>query len=176
MFGYHLAILLILFLERQRETGQILLKGNHYPIFFAAALSAASSGISLYIASPIMEIPSGLEASLAGLGLKGISWPIFILYYSLVNPFLEEWYWRGYLGSVSKKLVVSDVCYAGYHPLVLYRFLRWPWLVLEFLVLVGVAWIWRQIARRAGGLLIPVVSHLTADASLIIAIYLLASH
>ncbi len=176
MLGYHLGILLILFLERQGKAGRTLLKGNHYPILVAAIISSAVSGIFLYFASPIMGIPSGLGAWLAGQGLKGTSWPIFILYYSVVNPFLEEWYWRGYLGSISKRIVISDVCYAGYHPLVLTHFLNWPWLILEFLILIGVAWTWRQIAVKTEGLLIPVVSHLTADASLIIAIYLLAFH
>ncbi len=49
------------------------------------------------------------------------SWPLFIAYFSLVNPFFEEYFWRGVLGSNSKKLYIGDAAYAGYHILILWN-------------------------------------------------------
>ena len=48
------------------------------------------------------------------------SWLLFIAYFSLVNPFIEEYFWRGVLGSNTKKFYIGDLVYAGYHALVLW--------------------------------------------------------
>jgi membrane protease YdiL (CAAX protease family) len=106
--------------------------------------------------------------------LKPANWLLFILYYSFINPIIEEVYWRGYLGSKVKTLTWSDVCYAGYHPLVFLKFVAWPWALVEFVLLLGVAWMWRMIIRKYDGLLLPVLMHLFADLSIGFAIYLLA--
>ncbi len=175
LLAYHLGLVLILFLERQGPAARNLAKGLNLPVLFAALLPSALSGIGLYFAAPVLGTPSDLGSLLANQGLKGAGWPAFILYYSTVNPALEEWYWRGYLGSRSRSSTISDLCYAGYHPLVLARFAAWPWLILEFVILAGAAWLWRQIARKYDGLLIPLLSHLAADLSLILSIYWLAA-
>ena len=85
-----------------------------------------------------------------------------------MNPVLEEWYWRGVLGSPSRMPTPNDAAFAGYHVLVLAVFVPWPWALAVAVVLVGAAWLWRQLVARHGGLVIPVVTHAVADLSVIV--------
>ena len=115
-----------------------------------------------------------LESELADLGLTGLPWLLFIGCYFIVNPVLEELFWRGYLGQRTRGLTWNDVWFSGYHVLVAVNFTWWPWVVASFLVLVAISWVWRQFARQARGLLLPILSHTAADASIILAVFLLA--
>jgi hypothetical protein len=98
-----------------------------------------------------------------------------VAYYVLLNPFLEEYYWRGFLGSSAKRPVLNDFLFAGYHLIVLARTLDLIWLVVVFLCLCGAAWFWRQISRITGGLLAAYISHMAADITVILSIYFLTS-
>lgn len=79
------------------------------------------------------------------LGLKASTWPAFIAYFALVNPFMEEYFWRGYFGNPAKGLYIYDFVYAG--------------------------WFWRQVSREDHGLLAPVLGHMMADFTIAIAVY-----
>jgi membrane protease YdiL (CAAX protease family) len=110
---------------------------------------------------------------LASLGLRGGWWVLFAVHYSLVNPVLEELFWRGYLGKASRSITASDLAYAGYHGLVLGKLVTVPWTIVALLALVTIAWVWRQMAAETGGVLVPVLSHGVADASIVVAAALL---
>ncbi len=42
-------------------------------------------------------------------------------------------------------------------------------------ILVLAGWLWRQLAREDGGLLAPVLGHMAADFTILMAIYRIAS-
>jgi hypothetical protein len=65
------------------------------------------------------------------------------------------------------------VFFGGYHVLVLAYFIPWSWGLLVAALLVLVAWVWRTVATRLGGLLIPALTHLAADASVILSVHAL---
>jgi membrane protease YdiL (CAAX protease family) len=135
-----------------------------------------ASGPALYLTYPFFtggDQPLG--PVLGRLGLSGAPWLAFMVYYTLVNPFIEEWYWRGVLGSESRLPVASDVAFAGYHAVVLVAFIPAYWAALTAASLTGAAWLWRQLAARAGGLLVPVATHLLADLSVIVAAWAIAT-
>ena len=108
-----------------------------------------------------------LKSALANFGLHGASWFFFMIYFSTVQPFLEELYWRGYLECGHKHFSWTDMAFAGYHILVLVWFVKVPWLVTAFVILTIAAYLWRYIVSRAGGLAVPLVSHIAADVSII---------
>jgi hypothetical protein len=174
MLGYHLGMFLVLYWERQWYLARNLMKGGHAPLLFIVTLASAAGGLLLYELAPLLGLPQELGASLAQLGFKESGWLAFILYFSAINAWLEELYWRGYLGNPTISLILTDFWFAGYHLLVLAAYVAWPWLVLAFIALASVAWLWRQITRLSQGLLVSTVSHLVADASVILAIYMLA--
>jgi hypothetical protein len=116
-----------------------------------------------------------LSDSLAMFGLQGKPWIAFIIYYSLVNPWLEEWFWRGYMSDTSRCGAWSDLLYAGYHALVLGSFVTWPWILFALVVLTFAGTVWRLLAKRCDGLLIPVLGHMIADVTVIGAAWVLGN-
>ena len=68
----------------------------------------------------------------------------------------------------------NDFLFAGYHLLVLVLFLEWIWILPALGVLLAAGWFWRQLRRRQGGLLLPVVSHMAADGGIMGVVYLLS--
>lgn len=116
---------------------------------------------------------TSLKVKLTDLGLQGASWYFFVVYFSTVQPFLEELYWRGYLDSKHRYLCWSDLAFAGYHMLVLVWFIKLPWLAASFIVLSIAAWAWRYAAGKLGGLAVPLLSHIVADTSIMVVAYIL---
>jgi membrane protease YdiL (CAAX protease family) len=108
-----------------------------------------------------------LDTTLADFGLHGSSWFFFMIYFSIIQPFLEELYWRGYLQSNHRIFSWTDFAFAGYHMLVLGLFIKPSWLVIAFIVLTAAAWIWRYIADKLGGLAVPLLSHMAADITIV---------
>jgi membrane protease YdiL (CAAX protease family) len=114
-----------------------------------------------------------LNSVLTNFGLHGTSWFFFMIYFSTVQPFLEELYWRGYLECGHKYFSWTDLAFAGYHILVLAWFIKLPWLVIAFIVLTVAAYIWRYLASKLEGLIVPLLSHIVADISIIAVTYVL---
>jgi len=170
---YHLGMALVLTLGRGWGALRGLGAGRQPLGLAATSLFGVSGGVLLYVLWPLLGVPPGVGASLAHLGITQTAWPAFIAYFCLVNPWLEEIYWRGYLGDSAARPVPNDVLFAGYHVLVLASFIRWPWLLAVLVVLAGAGWLWRQQARRTGGLLASAVSHFLADTGVFLTVYLL---
>ncbi|MBI9048159.1 MAG: CPBP family intramembrane metalloprotease [Anaerolineaceae bacterium] len=174
MLGYHFFAILILVGNKQGYQLKRLFSGGSFNVVLMVGLVTAFSGVVLYYSGSIVNLPTDFGVLLASMGLTHNTWWIFILYYSFINPIIEEIYWRGYLGSDTKKLTFSDFCYAGYHPLVFIRFVDWPWAIIEFFALLAVAWLWRMLVKKYDGLLLPLVMHFSADIGIVIAIFFLA--
>jgi membrane protease YdiL (CAAX protease family) len=134
-------------------------------------LLSVGVGVFLYFFWSFFGIVDDLSAHVAALGLKPANWPAFIAYFALVNPFVEEYFWRGCLGSPTKRLYLSDFVYAGFHALILTGNMPLVSIVYSLTVLVLAGWFWRQVARADGGLLAPVLGHMAADFTILILIY-----
>ena len=143
-------------------------------------MAAAGAGISVMIFPVVfilwehMRLENvQLNTTLADFGLHGTSWFIFMMYFSTVQPFLEELYWRGFLESNHKYFSWTDLAFAGYHILVLAKFIQLTWLVVAFIVLTVAAYSWRYTASKLEGLIIPLLSHIVTDVSIIAVTYVL---
>ncbi|MDX2472595.1 MAG: CPBP family glutamic-type intramembrane protease [Candidatus Krumholzibacteria bacterium] len=160
-----------------RETGlrRDLLRGWHKLVGLGAIGFGVGGGVLIYTLAPYAGINADLiNPAIGKLGLAGTGWLLFVIYHTLVNPWFEEILWRGKLGHDGLKPVWGDVLFAGYHVLVLMLFLEWLWILLAFVVLVAAGWFWRQLRRRHEGLLLPVISHLAADGSIMAVVYMLS--
>jgi membrane protease YdiL (CAAX protease family) len=137
-------------------------------------LIAGGLGVGLFflMLAPRLS-PGDIGVRMDALGLHGASLMVWAVYFSLVNPFLEEAFWRGTLRSDRKGIAAGDLLFAAYHILVLALFLSWPWLAVEFAILVGAAYLFRQCARSTQGLLVPTLAHLAVDISVGLTIWLL---
>jgi hypothetical protein len=120
LLGFHAAMLFALWLDhRSLPPLSLLVKSKYRRWIVVNLLIGSLSGLALYVLWPWLNIAPDLSAQLEALGLTRATWPAFILYFTLVNPWIEECFWRGYLGSSSKWPVDIDFIFAGYHGMLL---------------------------------------------------------
>ncbi|MBN2410813.1 hypothetical protein JXQ31_03910 [candidate division KSB1 bacterium] len=172
MMIYHLVILFVVMTQSGNYPSKKLSHGINYPVAIIAIIPAALNGVLITYLWPIMKLEHILPAQkLQELGLYGSLWILFIPYYVLVTPWLEELFWRGIFGSNKKTPDVSDILFAGYHIPVLILFIKPFWTIVIFAILTLTAWMWRLIKIKFNGLFIPLLSHFAADISTVIALY-----
>ena len=171
LFGFHLAIVISLWMARSTIPIKILFKSNDIRWPVLSMLLCGSSGISLYFLWKYLGVTNDLPSQLETLGLTKSIWPAFMAYFVLANPLVEEYFWRGFLGSSTKKLYISDFLYAGFHGLILIGKVRPGSIIYSLVLLILAGWFWRQIAREDQGLLAPVLGHMAADFTILLAVY-----
>lgn len=168
LLGFHLALLAALILLRSEISLASSLQSRRFPWRFASVFLCGLSGAGLCLFWNQFGVAPDLPAQLSRWGLDASTWIPFIAYFSLVNPFLEEIFWRGALGSERKTPHPGDFIYAGYHALILWGRVA-PLSIAAALVLLSAAgWFWRQAAREDGGLLAPILGHAAADFSILL--------
>jgi membrane protease YdiL (CAAX protease family) len=167
MAGYHVLMVLFLWAGGGWSGIREILRGWSWKEGIPTCVVCGLAGPLLWMLWPVVS-KGPLAERLAAVGLEGASWWGFVVYYALVNPVLEELYWRGWLGSESRWPGREDVLFAGYHGIVLVLFVDWPWALLCFACLLTAAWLWRQLVKRHEGLAIPVISHFIADVGVVV--------
>jgi membrane protease YdiL (CAAX protease family) len=167
LIGFHVGLLPVL-LPRWRGIYPKFLSPVSKKTLIFIAQTGILGGLGLWLLWPYTGISSGFPAQLAALGLSGWVWLPFIVYFTLVNPWLEEAYWRNALDSSSRYPAPVDFLFAGYHLIILCLFVNLAWMLFAFVVLVMAGWFWRQVSRYTGSLLPAVFSHMLADLSLLI--------
>lgn len=171
LLGFHVSVLIALAILRPRVPLNILFKSNHPKWIIISVLFCSTSGIGLYFLWHSFGIAHDLPAQLISLGLNSSSWAAFIAYFSLVNPFVEEYFWRGVLGNATKKIFVIDAVYAGYHVIILWGRVPLSSVLFAVMILTSAGWLWRQFSREDGGLLAAVLGHMAADFSILMTVY-----
>jgi membrane protease YdiL (CAAX protease family) len=115
-----------------------------------------------------------LREALARAGLHGAGLIAFLAWLALIHPTLEELCWRGMLLTRERHPAGRDAAFAAYHVPVIAIYGGVLMAALAFAVLVFVAWLWRTVAIRSGGLAAPILGHLVANTSVALAIWLMA--
>jgi len=171
LLGFHAAIMISLLIARPNIPLKILLTNNNIKWIFLSVLFCGSSGITLYFFWNSFSPANNLSEQIRALGLNSSTWYVFIAYFALVNPFIEEYFWRGCLGNNTKSLHISDFLYAGFHSLILINKVQMGSIVFGLSMLVLAGWFWRQITREDNGLLAPVLGHMCADFTILVTTY-----
>ena len=171
LLGFHLAILLALVYLRPTLPLHVFFKTAKTKHVLSSILICSLSGLGLYFLWDVFGITDDLHEQLALIGLDKTTWFGFIAYFSLVNPFLEEYFWRGTLGNDSRQVTVTDLIYAGYHVLVTWNKTHLLSMLFMVFVLTFAGWFWRQVYRRDESLLAPLLGHMAADLFILMAVY-----
>jgi membrane protease YdiL (CAAX protease family) len=169
---FHLAIVISLLVVKPELPIKTLITSRGYKWILINILLCGSSGVAFYFLWDEFGIVKDFAAQVEALGLNSSTWLPFIAYFTLVNPLIEEYFWRGYLGSPTEDLHASDIAYAGFHGLILLDRMKADAVMYALAMLVLAGWFWRQVARKDGGLLAPVLGHMAADFSVLLAVYL----
>lgn len=170
LIGFHISLLPVLFVNRHAVLTKFFTPVSK-PLLAGVSVSGLLAGILLFLIWPYTGLTTDFSSRLTALGLSDRLWLPFILYFTLVNPWLEEAYWRFAFYTPSRHLTTVDFIFAGYHLPVLYFFINIPWMVLAFIILVLVGWFWRQISRYTGSLLPAILAHTLADLSILLVVY-----
>lgn len=165
---YHAMAIVVLSLSRISRLPP-LRRGS--ALLYATFLIFASGGAVLYAVWPMLASEAELSARLAGVGITKASWTWFAIYFCTVNPVVEEALWRGFIGSDCSGLQLNDVLFGGYHGLVVSAFVGPIWILPVVAACTFAGWFWRMLRLRSGGLAIPWLTHLAADASVAAAVY-----
>lgn len=171
LIGFHLAILLTLAWLRPTLRIDTLFKTTKPKYVFLSMFVGCAGGIGLYLLWDLFSVSNDLPEQLARLDLNSSTRMGFIAYFSLVNPFIEEYFWRGALGDSARQLYIGDVVYAGYHVMVVWNKVPAYPILITLMALVFAGWFWRQLYRRDGGLLAPVLGHMVADFAILMTVY-----
>jgi membrane protease YdiL (CAAX protease family) len=165
---YHVGMVTLLRFGGQEGLLRAVRQGWSAPAAAVIGIVFAASGLLLALLwGTISREHMNLRETLTSFHLSGLSWWVFAVYYVTVHPVLEEICWRGYLPRAHRSPVVVDVAFAGYHVLVLCIFIKLPWVLVSFGVLLFAAWSWRQLVARYSGLGVAIASHAAADLSVI---------
>ena len=172
LLGFHLAIIVSLFFAKPNLPVAVLFRSTNAKWVILSIVLCGSSGVSLYFLWHPFGIAKNISEQTMSLGLNPNNWLFFIAYFALVNPFIEEYFWRGYLGDKTHNLYIYDAIFAGYHALVLIGMAHLVSIIFSIVMLTFAGWFWRQIAREDHGLLAPVLGHMAADFMILVAAYL----
>ena len=171
---YHTGIVLSLIFIKSSYNFRDLFRFKSRALLITSVLLCSLAGISiLFLWDFIKPAELDLLRTMTELGLTGIWKPVFLLYFSLIHPFLEESYWRFHLPSSSRTVSCDDLFFALYHTLVLHLFLKTWAVVLCFAGLLFAAAVWRYLKERRGDNLAVLLSHAVADFSIMSAVFLL---
>jgi membrane protease YdiL (CAAX protease family) len=172
LIGFHIAIVASLLIARPNIPSKTLFMSHNFKWILLSLVLCGSSGITLYLLWNWFGAASDLPTQVKSLGLDQANWIPFIIYFALVNPWVEEYFWRGYLGSNTTRPYISDFLYSGFHGLVLLSKVQTASIFFALTALVLAGWFWRQIAREDKGLLASVLGHMAADLTILLAVYL----
>ena len=171
LIGYHLAMVLIMLLSGSKPDLKQLAVGRQRRVPLISGALGACAGLLLLGAWSPVGLDGKAGEFARSLGLNGTTWPAFLIYFVIANPWIEEFYWRGFLGSGDRRPVLNDVMFSGYHLLVTAGILGPVWLAPLFVVLTLTAWFWRQADRLGGSLFPSILSHLAADLTVMLVVY-----
>jgi hypothetical protein len=163
-------MVLVMAISRYKPSLRASFTSGRYLAPLTAAALGAGAGIGLLALWPLLPFGQSAGPYIRSLGLNDRTLPVFFAYFVAVNPWLEETYWRGFLGSAVKRPELNDGLFSGYHLPVLAGVVGPLWLAVAFVCLAATAWLWRQANRINGGLLPSILSHLAGDIAVMIII------
>ncbi len=168
LLGFHAALLIVLLRPQARKHASRLLAPAPMRVILPLACMGLLGGLGLWLVWPFAGLDGVYAQTVYSLGLKDSAWLLFIAYFTLVNPWLEEWFWRGFLADTSRGPSGVDAAFGGYHLFILVLFVSPGWMMTAFIVLLVTAWVWRRASQKDRSLLPAVIAHMLADFSILL--------
>lgn len=169
---FHGSMAAALWTHRKEWHPSQLRRGFRWIWLLAAVLLTALFGWCLSLRGNHIRpglLDHGPDFGLAQPGLMPL-----VIYFCLLNPLLEEAFWRGLFSSNRLHPDLPDLAYGGFHFLIFLPFVPSFEALVAALSLALVGYGWRLTANRLGGLAIPILWHALGDIVLIFVLFRVA--
>jgi membrane protease YdiL (CAAX protease family) len=134
----------------------------------------ALAGVAVYYLWPVaVRADVDLATLLETMGLGGWRFLVFAVVFCLLNPVVEEVFWRGCLQDDRRRVSWIDAAFAGYHVPVLVMFINVGVSAVGFAILCTASWCLRRLRHKSGGLGLGWAAHFLADLSVMTAVWVL---
>jgi len=134
----------------------------------------ALAGVAVFYLWPVAtRADVDLAGFLAAMGLGGRRFGVFAVMFCLLNPVVEEVFWRGCLDDGRRGVSWIDAAFAGYHVPVLLMVMNVGMSAAAFAILCTTSWCLRRLRHKSGGLGIGWTAHFLADVSIMTATWVL---
>ena len=169
---YHLILLAVVVIIKKSSIIPLLLNGFKPWLALLLCLGGVLPGIVIFTCWPIAAREgSDPIKTLSMLNLGQNIFLTFAIYACLINPLLEESFWRGCFKNQARWPNGVDVLFAGYHALSVFPVLKPFFVLFVFAAMIFVGWLFRNIYRLTKGLIIPLITHIIADITILYAIW-----
>jgi len=176
MFAFHGVMLGALIVHRRRLDWRMLYRR---PSGFSLMIHLAAAAVTIPLFSVAVFAYANshggyaelLDAQLSRYHVPAASRLWFAVQLCVLNPLLEELFWRGLFFSDRMRPAATDVCYAAFHYFALLPFMPALQAAIGTLALVGFGYALRQLARQQNGsLVLPLLWHALGDCAIVAAI------
>lgn len=172
LLGYHLALIIPL-LPRLRMLPTLFRASVSPRLMLLMVYMGLMGGVGLWTVWPFTGVSLHYREQLSILNMMtdDFVWGAFIVYFGLVNPWFEEAFWRDLLNSPARGPALVDFLFAGFHLIILARFVSLFWMFVALLIIAGAGWSWRTLNRLTGSMLPATIFHILADLSIVWVVY-----
>jgi len=125
------------------------------------------SFLAIFVATKYLNLE--ISDKIVNYNLTKVNFIIFTILFILINPAIEELFWRQTISS-EKVIYFEDFMFGFYHSLVLFNFVGLFFSIIIGLFLTAVSVFWKFLNKTLDGLLIPYLMHLVADLAVIVLI------
>ncbi|MBN2442932.1 MAG: CPBP family intramembrane metalloprotease [Spirochaetales bacterium] len=168
---YHCGMVIVLYMYRSHL--RFSFKISHFGWFGAMIMMGTATGVSIFFFWEFAALQEDiLKTLMKQFHLQGFSFYAFLVYFILINPLLEELFWRILLNP-RKHTFIIDIFFGLYHSLILIYIIHWYFIIPAILCLVFAGMIWRYIHNTYKDDLTIIISHILADVSIVCAVYFL---
>jgi uncharacterized protein len=132
-----------------------------------------------YIFRQLLDLDGIRDRLMLRTGVTAATYPWVAFSVAIINPFLEEYFWRGFiyrnLSALAPNRIwhvrvvwLAGLLFALHHTIIIQGwFVWWQWIIVTvFLALVGVMFNW--LYEKSGSILISLMVHMAADITLAI--------
>ena len=134
----------------------------------------ALAGVAVFYLWPVAERADvDLATFLEAMGMGGRRFLVFAVVFCLLNPVVEEVFWRGCLNDDRRRVSWIDAAFAGYHVPVLLLVINVGVSAVGFAILCTASWCLRRLRHKSGGLGLGWAAHFLADVSVMTAVWVL---
>ena len=164
---YYVGVIVYIIAFGREELRRSLPGGLNRKLLLISALIFSQAGVAIFLLWPHSVLPGvNLTDFLNNTGLGQWRFAVFATMFCLLNPVMEEIFWRGCFASNPHKPSWTDAGYAGYHVPVALMVADVSLSITAFSVLFFTGWFLRYLRYKSNGLTMGILAHLIADISI----------